>query len=96
MFHEYCPHQDKLQLDLRLNLISTAQWLVCPSFLNLYNQNRSIRLNVNPGGLEPGAHYAEIQGFICQSKIHSGPIFRIPVTIIIPHNYTKPFEYECD
>lgn len=44
---------------------------------------RQFAIKVDPTGLAPGAHYAEVCGYDV-SKCFQGALFRVPVTVLIP------------
>ena len=44
---------------------------------------RQFAIKVDPTGLPPGAHYAEVCA-VDVSKCFQGALFRVPVTVIIP------------
>ncbi|CAB4017177.1 tripeptidyl-peptidase 2, partial [Paramuricea clavata] len=83
---KYMDHVDndvRISLNLRITLVSSASWLVCPKVLLLMNKERSFSVNINPTGLAPGHHYAEVSGFDSQD-LKRGKLFKVPVSIIIP------------
>jgi tripeptidyl-peptidase-2 len=73
----------KVEVDLKLHLKSTAEWLVGPSSLLLHHNGRQFEMDVNCERLDYGLHYAEIQAF-CSSTPGAGKLFSIPVTVIKP------------
>ncbi|GAB1601216.1 tripeptidyl-peptidase 2-like, partial [Argonauta hians] len=78
--------EDKIDLNLQLCLTCDASWVEIPTHLEL-NTYRSIGVQVDPRGLSHGAHYTEVKAFdvSCTEK---GPVFTIPVTVIVPMQVT--------
>jgi len=77
-------NREKVDLQLEVALASTADWVKTPDVLHLTAGGRSIRLLVDPRGLSPGPHYAEVTG-VDLAHPEQGPIFRVPVTAIRSH-----------
>ncbi|XP_014663971.1 PREDICTED: tripeptidyl-peptidase 2-like [Priapulus caudatus] len=75
--------RDKISFCMRLNLICNATWVSAPSHLQLMNMTRMFTVKIDPTGLDIGVHYTEIQGYDI-SNPSKGPVFRVPVTVIIP------------
>ncbi|TPX63343.1 hypothetical protein SpCBS45565_g06696 [Spizellomyces sp. 'palustris'] len=73
----------KLDLEVRAGLASTKRWLSAPEYVLLNNGGRSFSVRVDPTTLEPGFHFAEVQGYDTQNP-KAGPIFSIPVTVCKP------------
>ncbi|EDO30245.1 predicted protein [Nematostella vectensis] len=92
-FPEISDHQSKLGLNLRLSLASTEPWVSCPGHFALMNTPRSFSVKVDPRGLPEGAHYAEIRAYdvTCPER---GAVFRVPVSVIVPHRVTDMTHYE--
>ncbi|KAK3699411.1 hypothetical protein QZH41_018570 [Actinostola sp. cb2023] len=95
VFPESLDHDVKLNLSLRLSLVSTETWLSCPSHLVLMNTARSFNVKVDPCGLQEGAHFAEVCAYdvACPQK---GPLFKVPVTVIVPSKINNDIKYEMD
>jgi len=49
----------------------------------IFHVARQFAIKVDPTGLPPGAHYAEVCGYDV-SKCFQGALFRVPVTVLIP------------
>ncbi len=83
VFHEDAPNIDKVHFELRCNVESTARWVEVGSQLMLMHDGRRLDIRVDPTGLPPGAHYAEIRGYDATGP-QRGPLFRLPITVIRP------------
>ena len=66
-----------------LNLVASQHWIRSPSNLALMNEARSFSIQVDTRTLPPGHHYGEVCAYDT-SKSAAGPLFRVPVTAIIP------------
>jgi len=75
-------------LDLRIQLKTTASWVTCGSQLQMPASGGNFSVRVDPAKLKPGAHFAWVLGFDSQladdKDADRGPLFRVPVTVIIP------------
>lgn len=80
-------NQLKLDYELRVDLKSTVDWIRHPSQLCLLSDGKGFDFQTDTSKLGPGVHYAEIQGVPEESnglgEVY-GPIFRIPITVVIP------------
>lgn len=83
LFHEDAPSRERVDFEMRCKVESTAPWISVGENLVLMHGGRNLDIRVDPTGLEPGPHYAEIQGFDA-SRPDRGPIFRVPITVIRP------------
>jgi tripeptidyl-peptidase-2 len=81
--------QELLGLELDLELKPDKPWVKCPESMTLLSaqerngQTFSVRLNATD--LAPGAHFATIDA-IDTSDPGRGSIFKIPITVIVPHS----------
>lgn len=82
-FPEDTPHRQMVEFELPIHFQATQPWVEHPAHLLLMNSSRPLEFTVDPTGLPPGAHYAEIQGTI-SGKPEEGILVRIPITIVIP------------
>ncbi|KAL0873707.1 hypothetical protein Bca101_023412 [Brassica carinata] len=84
-FHEGASNLKELvPFEECLELHSTNEGVVrVPEYLLLTHNGRSFNVVVDPTNLEDGVHYFEVYGIDCKAP-QRGPLFRIPVTIIIP------------
>eukprot|EP00800_Vazella_pourtalesii_P000658 TRINITY_DN10577_c0_g3_i1.p1 TRINITY_DN10577_c0_g3~~TRINITY_DN10577_c0_g3_i1.p1 ORF type:complete len:1237 (-),score=308.48 TRINITY_DN10577_c0_g3_i1:24-3734(-) len=99
IYSESAIAEDKIKLDLELNLEPTQTWLDCPRNFNLYNQTRAVKVRVSPDKARPGANFAEVLAFTADRDL--GPLFRIPVTLINPsdpfkQDFSKSVEFKSD
>lgn len=74
---------DKVAVEQRFRLVSTADWVETPEALLMYHEARSFEIRVDPTRLPPGVHYAEIQATEVP-EVGGGPAFRVPVTVVRP------------
>ncbi|CAE6185616.1 unnamed protein product [Arabidopsis arenosa] len=84
-FHEGASNLKELvPFEECLELHSTDEGVVrVPDYLLLTHNGRSFNVVVDPTNLGDGVHYFEVYGIDCKAP-ERGPLFRIPVTIIIP------------
>ncbi|CAN8274352.1 unnamed protein product [Cochlearia groenlandica] len=84
-FHEGASNLKELvPFEECVELHSTDEGIVrVPDYLLLTHNGRSFNVVVDPTNLEDGVHYFEVYGIDCKAP-ERGPLFRIPVTIIIP------------
>ncbi|WZY85249.1 hypothetical protein YC2023_031633 [Brassica napus] len=84
-FHEGASNLKELvPFEECLELHSTDEGVVrVPDYLLLTHNGRSFNVVVDPTNLADGVHYFEVYGIDCKAP-QRGPLFRIPVTIIIP------------
>ena len=77
-----------LGFEIDLELVADASWIVTPARLVLTSgmdrggQSFAVRLDL--AGLTPGAHFARVKA-IDASDHARGPLFSLPVTVIVPH-----------
>ncbi|KAH0935292.1 hypothetical protein HID58_012409 [Brassica napus] len=83
-FHEGASNLKELvPFEECLELHSTEEGVVrVPDYLLLTHNGRSFNVVVDPTNLGDGVHYFEVYGIDCKAP-QRGPLFRIPVTIII-------------
>jgi tripeptidyl-peptidase-2 len=68
---------------LRLQLSPTQPWVAVGSHAILAESGRTISFEVDPRGLEPGVHTAEILAFD-EAQPNRGPLARFPITVLLP------------
>ncbi|KAJ8030831.1 Tripeptidyl-peptidase 2 [Holothuria leucospilota] len=87
IFAENIDANEKIALNLHISLVCDVSWVSCPAHLELMNSSRSITVKLDPRGLREGVHYTQICGYdvTCPEK---GPLFRLPITVIKPHELT--------
>ena len=81
LFHQDATSQEKVDFRIRLKLQSTEDWVQVGPEATLSSEGDMISVFVNPTELDPGAHYAEVQGLDPQHP-ERGPLFRLPVTVL--------------
>ena len=77
----------KIDFEMKILLESTAPWVQAGEAVLLTSNGRTIQVHVDPRHLEPGVHFAEVLGYDATDR-DRGPMFRMPVTVIICHNLT--------
>jgi tripeptidyl-peptidase-2 len=81
--------EELLSLELDLDLTPSASWVICPERMSLLSaqerngQTFAVRLATEDLG--PGAHFATVNA-VDASDPSRGPIFEVPITVIIPHS----------
>lgn len=83
VFKKDADNERKVEFEKRIRLESSAPWVTQPGNLLLFHGGDSFEVTVDPRGLDPGAHYAEILGFNAERE-DLGPLFRVPVTVAKP------------
>ncbi|XP_052784723.1 tripeptidyl-peptidase 2-like [Mya arenaria] len=85
-------NEEKINFCLQLSLTCDASFVQCPSHLELMNCTRSVSIKVDPRGLPEGVHFTEVCGYDIRC-VERGPVFRIPVTVIVPVRVTDTSDY---
>ena len=84
VLHEDAPNAQKLTIDFSATLTSSAPWVSCAPLLPLTFGGKPFDIKISCGALPPGVHYADVVGHDA-SKPSLGPLFRVPITVVIPH-----------
>ena len=90
-------NRDRVEYQLRAKLTTTARWVQAPDQCLLAATGKEFDIRVDPTGLKPGLHYAEVQGRSQGMETTSGPLFRFPITICIPepvHETNHEYVYD--
>lgn len=74
---------EKYTLENKIVMECNASWVIWPEILLLAFGGRTFDIEVDPTNLEEGVHFAEIQGIDGEAPWR-GPLFRIPITVVIP------------
>ncbi len=82
-FHPDADNRAKVEFGLRCRIETTASWIEAAEHLLLMHGGRRLDIRVDPTGLPPGAHYAELRGYDAD-RPDRGPVFRLPVTVVRP------------
>lgn len=76
---------------LLMSVKSTAPWLSSGDHLALPASGRSMSVTIDPRALPPGAHFGELLGFDASADgAKDTPLFRLPVSIVKPHEEEYP------
>ncbi|MGP1272112.1 MAG: S8 family serine peptidase [Phycisphaerales bacterium] len=78
---EDTDNRRKVDFEMRLKLEATEPWIETARFHNLASSGRSTTVRVDPTGLQPGAHFAQILAYD-EARPERGPAFTMPVTVI--------------
>jgi tripeptidyl-peptidase-2 len=79
--------EEKASFELKLALLSSKSWVLSPNHLIVWNGARQIKVEVEPRNLPSGVHFAEVMAYVPDDE--RGPLFRIPVTVVIPDQLTS-------
>lgn len=79
----------KIALALHLNLVCDAPFVSCPRLLHLSNCVRNFSVRVDTRGLKPGVYTTSILAYD-STAVNKGPVFRVPVTLIVPQELRPP------
>jgi tripeptidyl-peptidase-2 len=52
--------KNKIDFNVRFSLVTTSPWIQCASHLEMMNQARVFSVRVDPRGLAPGPHFAQV------------------------------------
>ncbi len=78
-------NRDRVDFQLRAVLSTTARWVQAPDRTLIMHGGRGFDIRVDPTGLSPGLHTAEVWGRDQSAADSSGgPLFRFPVTVVVP------------
>ncbi|BFZ00765.1 hypothetical protein BsWGS_03804 [Bradybaena similaris] len=92
LFKEETGASSKIQFQVAFCLTCTQAWVQLPTSFLLMNASRSFNIKVDPRGLPEGVHYAEIRAYE-SCNVERGPLFRVPITVIIPTRITDLANY---
>tara|TARA_Y100001934_G_scaffold270920_1_gene356603 strand:+ start:1851 stop:5675 length:3825 start_codon:yes stop_codon:yes gene_type:complete len=82
-FHENADNRLKVKFEMRINLQCDADWVDIPDNMLLMHGGRYFKALIDTEGLDDGVHYTEIIGTDA-NRPDAGPVFRVPVTVIVP------------
>ncbi|KAK3095930.1 hypothetical protein FSP39_020998 [Pinctada imbricata] len=84
---------EKIAFNMRFCMTCDAAWVKHPEHLELMNVARAFNVKVETSGLSEGVHYTEICAFDV-SCVEKGPVFKVPVSVIIPKRVSDELKYE--
>lgn len=73
----------KINLNIHARLVCEASYVKLPTHLELMNTGRGFYVQIDPTALETGCYLTEIKAYDSKD-IDNGPIWRLPITIIVP------------
>lgn len=79
----------KINFNIKVALTCKASFVSHPSHLDLSNLARIFAIKLDTSGLPVGIHHTSIDGFDV-GCLEKGPIFKIPITVIIPDEVVAP------
>lgn len=82
-FPQDFSNDKRVAFELRAQLECSDFWVEAPGHIVMSSEGKNFNFRVDASALEPGAHYAEIRGIHPQRK-GLGPLFRIPITVVVP------------
>jgi len=94
-FYHKTEPSEKINYRCHIALCSTQPWVTCPAHLELMNMSRSFSVKVDPTGLPPGVHYAEVQAFDTLSP-QRGFIFSVPITVVKPELVNEDSDFTVE
>lgn len=83
----------KIKFNMKLALVCNAQYVSCPTHLDVSNVSRVFTVKIDPTHLPCGVHSTFIEAYDI-SCVKKGPVFKIPVTVIQPQNLGPPKHLE--
>jgi len=83
VFPRDADRRRQAEYELSLRFESTADWIDVPQSMLLVHGGKRFDVRVDPTGLQPGNHFAEVLVFDA-SESNAGPIARLPVTVLRP------------
>ncbi|CAH0562147.1 unnamed protein product [Brassicogethes aeneus] len=86
------PAEEKINFNLKLTLTCNAEYVSFPGYLDISNVARLFAVKIDVTGLTEGVHGTFINAYDSAS-ISKGPVFRIPITVIKPKEFTGESKY---
>lgn len=85
----------EVQADFEARYVVTAKdsWVSAPEFVFVNSLSKRFNVAVDLKKLEPGVHYSEVIATDA-SYPEAGPVFRIPVTVVVPTDLEGASEWE--
>jgi tripeptidyl-peptidase-2 len=92
-FREESEKTIKIEFERKIALISDASYIEHTDFLFFTNFSSPFQVRVDPSRLEKGkVHVTEVVG-VDNDNRELGPLFRVPITIIVPQEVTAEDNY---
>ncbi|KAI1720264.1 subtilase family domain-containing protein [Ditylenchus destructor] len=93
LFRHNSDNVVKVAFNRHVILSCNDSYIKHPKVLELMNEKRVIQVRIDASGLEKGIiHYSEIRGYDSDNP-QLGPLFRVPVTVVVPLEVTEDNEY---
>ncbi len=80
VFHEDSDRRQRIDFEQKIVLESTAEWVESGSSVLLTHGGATFSVRVDPTGLEPGVHSAQVVGYAADHQ-DRGPLFRVPIVV---------------
>lgn len=79
----------KINFNLKLALVCNSNFVSHPTHLDLSNASRVFSVKIDTENLAYGVHSTRIEAYDI-ANVKKGPVFKIPVTVIIPEELSQP------
>ena len=87
LFPEHVSLDTQLNFEWKLQLSSSARWVVCPEYVILAQSGKTFSVEVDPCGLSEGMHTTTVRGVLLENP-NAGFVFELPVTVLKPQVVT--------
>jgi tripeptidyl-peptidase-2 len=84
--------QCKIAFEAKFLLQSTVDWVKAPAHFMIMNNGRTFKMDVDPSGLKPGLHTAQVLG-VDASCPEAGPLFAVPITVAKPLPESRSIDF---
>lgn len=79
----------KINFNLKISLVCNSTFVSHPTHLDLSNMARVFSVKIDTHHLGPGIHATHIDAYDI-TNVAKGPVFKIPVTVVIPDELSAP------